>query len=257
MKKIIMNIQKFSSTNKTANLELSQYTANDKPTYLVDYNADMSKIDTGVHNVDVKATTNETNIGTMANLSTTEKTTLVGAINEVKASTVANATNIAGNTTDIGTLANLNTTIKSNLVNAINEVDENIKKFDLTNIETITSNDIINGTGTVTVASNSDGSIAKIYGNITAPGYPNSGNVTFNTSLRPDEEITIIGNCVVTPRTNDYAQNTDNGSITIKTNGNIEIPFGWFNGSTSEVKISLINSLLFIKNFGDTPINPQ
>lgn len=35
-----------SSTNKTANYELSQYIGSDKPTYLGDYNSDMLKIDT-------------------------------------------------------------------------------------------------------------------------------------------------------------------------------------------------------------------
>lgn len=35
-----------SSTNKTANYKLSQYIGTDKPTYLGDYNGDMSKIDT-------------------------------------------------------------------------------------------------------------------------------------------------------------------------------------------------------------------
>lgn len=34
-----------SSTNKTANYKLSQYIGTDKPTYLGDYNGDMSKID--------------------------------------------------------------------------------------------------------------------------------------------------------------------------------------------------------------------
>lgn len=35
-----------ASTNKTTNYELSQYIGTDKPTYLGDYNSDMSKIDT-------------------------------------------------------------------------------------------------------------------------------------------------------------------------------------------------------------------
>ena len=38
-----------SSTNKTTYYELSQYVGSDKPTYLGDYNADMLKIDTGLH----------------------------------------------------------------------------------------------------------------------------------------------------------------------------------------------------------------
>lgn len=37
-----------SSTNKTVTIELSQYIATDKPTYLVDYNGDMLKIDTAI-----------------------------------------------------------------------------------------------------------------------------------------------------------------------------------------------------------------
>ena len=37
-----------ASTNKTTNYNLSQYIGTDKPTYLVDYNGDMQKIDTGI-----------------------------------------------------------------------------------------------------------------------------------------------------------------------------------------------------------------
>ena len=38
-----------SSTNKTTYYELSQYVGTDKPTYLTDYNGDMRKIDTALH----------------------------------------------------------------------------------------------------------------------------------------------------------------------------------------------------------------
>lgn len=37
-----------SSTNKTVTVELSQYVSTDKPTYLVDYNSDMLKIDNAI-----------------------------------------------------------------------------------------------------------------------------------------------------------------------------------------------------------------
>lgn len=140
---IKLNIQRFSSTNKTTHYELSQYVSSDLPTYLVDYNGDMSKIDTAINTAqttadsastaatnaataagtaqttantavtnaataDTKATTANNNIGVMANLTTSEKTTLVGAINEVDG--------------DIGNLGALETTTKSSLVAAINEV---------------------------------------------------------------------------------------------------------------------------------------
>jgi hypothetical protein len=125
-----------ASTNKTTHYDLSQYVSSDKPTYLVDYNGDMAKIDTGINAAkttadsastaatnaqtaaenaattantavtnaaaaDTKATTANTNIGTMANLSTTEKQTLVGAINEVntKASTSQVIDSLSGSET--------------------------------------------------------------------------------------------------------------------------------------------------------------
>lgn len=46
-----------SSTNKTTYYDLSQYIGTDKPTYLGDYNSDMSKIDSAIHQVQETATT--------------------------------------------------------------------------------------------------------------------------------------------------------------------------------------------------------
>ena len=46
-----------SSTNKTTYYDLSQYIGTDKPTYLQDYNGDMSKIDVAIHDVNGVATT--------------------------------------------------------------------------------------------------------------------------------------------------------------------------------------------------------
>ena len=136
-----------ASTNKTIHYDLSQYTANDKPTYLVDYNTDMANIDQGIYDADSLARTNESAIGTMANLDTADKSSLVGAINEVNtgknnnASNIGNLSNLTTDTTstlvgainevdshadvnasNIGVMANLNTTVKSSLVGAINEV---------------------------------------------------------------------------------------------------------------------------------------
>ena len=125
-----------ASTNKTTHYDLSQYVSSDKPTYLVDYNGDMNKIDTAINTAkttadtastaatnaqtaaesaattantavtnaataDTKATTANNNIGTMANLETTEKSTLVGAINEVntKANTSEVIDSLSGNET--------------------------------------------------------------------------------------------------------------------------------------------------------------
>lgn len=64
-----------SSTNKTTYYELSQYIGTDKPTYLGDYNSDMSKIDAGIHGADDKATTATQNAGSaIARVGVVEKT---------------------------------------------------------------------------------------------------------------------------------------------------------------------------------------
>ena len=86
-----------------------------------------------------------TNIGTLSNLNTTEKTNLVGAVNEVLAdiptvdSTLStSSTNpiqnaAVANTT--GSLSNLITTDKSNLTNAINEVKTDLQSLTPMGIE--------------------------------------------------------------------------------------------------------------------------
>lgn len=64
-----------SSTSKTNYYNLSQYIGTDKPTYLGDYNSDMSKIDAGIHSADDKATTASQNAGSaIARVGEVEKT---------------------------------------------------------------------------------------------------------------------------------------------------------------------------------------
>lgn len=70
---IKLNIQRFASTNKTANYNLSQYIDNDKPSYLGDYNSDMEKIDSAMH-------TNATTISGVDSKAETAKTTATSAL---------------------------------------------------------------------------------------------------------------------------------------------------------------------------------
>lgn len=118
-----------ASTNKTTNYELSQYVSSDKPTYLVDYNSDMSKIDTAIHTAKTTADGAATSAGNAQTAAETAQSTANTAVtNAATAQTGVNT-----NATNIGTLANLTTVAKSDLVSAINEVDG--KNF----IETTTS----------------------------------------------------------------------------------------------------------------------
>lgn len=273
MEKLKLNIQKFASTNSTTHYNLSQYIATDKPTYLVDYNGDMLKIDTAIYNAMSKATDNETHIGTMNNLTTTEKSNLVGAINEVNTQVGTNTGNISQNTLDIsanstkiGSLVDLATTYKTNLVGAINEVKaeaninkDNIEKFNFTNFKTYSTNEITVSQGTIsntslTVATNNDGSIGKIYGELTLALSNVSGPVTLKlqSALRPTNYIYInlLGSLIYFTSqgiTNVYSQ-----GLSIKTNGEIEFAIN-VDPSTTNVRFIYIPALLFMKDFGDTP----
>ena len=258
MEKLKLNIQYFSSTNQTVHYDLSQYVANDKPTYLIDYNGDMLKIDNAIYNATSKALENESHIGTMSNLNTTEKSNLVGAINEVNTITGTNTSNISQNTLDIsanstkiGTLADLSTTYKTNLVGAINEVksqantnQSNIEKFNMTQFTTPT-NPTVTGTGNLTrfamnCASNSDGSIGKIYGDLRITCKDNNigGNIIFPTPFRPSQQIEINGGIIA-----EVSGALVMRSFTIDTDGTCTLHY---NGNTgTESRYNFVNSLLF------------
>lgn len=82
-----------SSTNKTTYYNLSQFANTDKPSWLNDYNNDMTIIDTNLKANANNISTNSTNInantnsiGDLTSLTTTDKSTLVNAINEVASS---------------------------------------------------------------------------------------------------------------------------------------------------------------------------
>lgn len=227
-------------TNSTTHYEYPQFIGTDKPGWLTDVNNAYSAIDTDIYTAQTKAdsayTLADSADGKADNATTTANSAL---------------TNAGTANTNIGTMANLETTDKTSLVNAINEI---IGKFDLSNVTHITSDDITNGTGDVYVAVNSDGSLAKIYGSATSVN-ANTGVLKFSTPLRPTSDITIVGGVVrVFNEHNNYdPQYIVVGDYTIKTNGDVELNYGALNPDTYNNRFILINSLIFVKDFGDTP----
>lgn len=245
-----------ASTNKTTNYELSQFLGTDKPSWLGDYNSDMSKIDAAVHTVagtatgaDGKADTNATSIGTLANLTTDAKTSLVAAVNEVDSHADA-ATTTAGNALSSATTAATNAGLAQTAVANL------AAKFDLTPATLTVSCPQVTPTAAstnVTCAKNSDGSLCKIYGRIRlGSGY--NGNcvcTTSDTGLRPTEAITISGAGLRIARTS-TGSNVFGLSYTINTNGTVTITVG-NDSSFNSVDVELIACLIFVTNFGDTP----
>lgn len=108
-----------SSTNKTTYYDLSQYIGTDKPTYLGDYNSDMTKIDTAIHSAEDKATTATQNAGSaIARVGEVEKT--------VKSQTTAITdlqTDVTGLKERVKTAQDTATTASQNATGAQNTAD--------------------------------------------------------------------------------------------------------------------------------------
>ncbi len=139
-----------ASTNKTINYNLSQYVANDKPTYLVDYNSDMNKIDT-----QMKANSD------LAGLAKSEaddlssrvdgQDVIIGTLNTTVGQHTSDISTLNADVsavdTKVGDLTNLNTTDKTDIVNAVNEV--NTKVGDLTNLNTTAKSNVVSAVNEV------------------------------------------------------------------------------------------------------------
>lgn len=238
-----------ASTNKTTNYNLSQFIGTDKPAWLSDYNQDMSRIDTGIKSAadtatsaDGKADAANTAIGELTDLSTTNKNNLVAAVNEVD----SNADTAQNTATNAATTANSNT-IKINALDAY------------LNLNNFTNPSISAVGGTITssnlgCASNSTGSLGKIYGQINLTSTTSTTTVSFPTPLRPSSTLTINGLV--------FAQWSDNGSswssvgarsIVIDTSGNASITLtGVVNNRLTRLYLSAC--VIFAKPFGDVPI---
>ena len=261
-----------ASTNKTQYFELSQYISSDKPTYLVDYNGDMQKIDTALHTAQSNSSTAVSSIGDLTTLTTTNKASTVGAINEVNGKVTTNTTNIGTNTNDIsaingkiGTMANLTTAEKSNIVGAVNEVNAkanqnstDIEKLNLNTFVTHNSSTVSISSGRfnyceLSEASNSDGSLGKLYGiaDINLSGVASGTNiaVSFQTNLRPSSNI-YINMLGITIYIGNQINNIYNLNVSINTNGVVTFNVT-SDGSNGVIRCILFPCLLFMKDFGD------
>ena len=232
-----------ASTNKTQNYELSQYIGSDKPTYLGDYNADMLKIDTQMKR-------NADNVASVGATATTASETASTALtNASSAQTSADNAQTSANTA--------NNTANSALSKA-NKNEANISYmlslFNLTNIKQYEISELINVQNistffncNLTLATNSDKSIFKLYGTVTGD-ITNVGlfKVKIKTNLNPTEGYRINNVGIV----RNYSNNVpSNAFADIDTNGDIIIT--GYTDSAGDNRIYLFPCLYFNKNFGD------
>ena len=241
-----------SSTNQTTHYELSQFLGTDKPAWLTDYNSDMSKIDAGVYSAqstatgaDGKATTNATSIGTLANLTTTEKTNLVGAINEVN--------------TTAGTAQNTATGASDTANSAIGKVNNLTTYLAIDYFSNLTAS--ISGSGSPSITSqsvksayNNDGSLGKVYGRVDFGKSGVASDITItlgDTGLRPSTSITINSAAIFAPYDSSFhTTGLKSVDLVINSNGNASITFA---STSNEIggQIILTPFVIFAQDFGD------
>ena len=245
-----------ASTNKTTNYELSQFLGTDKPAWLSDYNTDMSKIDARMKTnadtatgADGKADANATAIGTLANLTTEDKTSAVAAINEVD-SHADNAQSVANNA---------NTTA--------NGCRTDLNKFNLTNRVTLTPTtslgSIASSNTYVQFAGDTTNSIFKVYGRVSVENLTGaSGNLTIklgDTPLRPASAYEINAGVILTARnTQGVISGVGARSLKVNTDGSVYavIPsqayvLDGLAGNTAIVDLTIMPCLYFNTDFGD------
>lgn len=230
-----------ASTNKTTNYNLSQYIGTDKPTYLGDYNGDMQKID-------ARMKTNADGFASAQSLAQTAKDT--ADLAETHAQTgITNAGTAQSTATSALAKATANETA--------------ISKFNLSVFETVDNTDMIcpngslnSGASSVTVARNSDGSLAKVYGTIRVDlsSYTGQVPVSFPSSLRPAQDITIQNAVQGRLIDTNAVGNSAGQSITIRTNGTIEIQPRTSIANHVRCDYYLLPCLYWIKDFGDNVI---
>ena len=123
-----------SSTNKTTHYDLSQFTANDIPAWLADYNADMGKIDTGIYNAQTaggEASTKADNALTVANKAKTAVESISATVTSLKSTVTKNTEDISGVQTSLNSLTSqvnangeaIQSIISQNFQSQINEID--------------------------------------------------------------------------------------------------------------------------------------
>ncbi len=228
-----------ASTNKTTHYELSQYLGSDKPTYLGDYNSDMSKIDAQMYQ---NATNAQTGITNASNAQTRADNayTLADTANTAASTADSKATQVG---TNVGALTDLTTSDKSDIVSAINELNSLIattyaniqdelyykNNDEFTTLYTITSDGFISG-GSTTIW-------------ITIPLPKRMDNIT---------DVDILSMNIVARGTSGYV---DNASSYFSVTGSNYTITKAINGN--ELSLTIAKNTSFTNVTNNTPVSVQ
>ncbi len=102
--------------------------------------------------------------------------------------------------------------------------------------------------GEIIIKTNSDGSIASFAGNVGMSQTGAPGNISFNTSLRPNSEITLKGNVLrIVSSNTSTVLNVLSHKMTISTSGKVTIAYTFVTSNTNNCRFSFIPIPMEIK----------
>lgn len=256
-----------ASTNKTTNYELSQYIGTDKPTYLSDYNGDMYKIDAQMKvnadniNTAISSAQTATTTANQANTTAGQANTTAQSANTTAQSANTTATNAQSTANSALSTASTASAKADQVASDLNDFMTQFNLSEITVYQTGGVNNIAysgssggNANGKLTLATNTEGTMFKLYGNVNTTNMTRDGSVIFKiqTSLRPTEEYTIENGGYSLSITSTYKYPRF-PSITVKTTGEIEIFTYALEGHPNQC-VTLLPLLYFNSSFVDTPI---
>lgn len=221
-----------SHTNTTANYNLPQFTGTDKPSWLTDVNGAMTSIDTQMK---ANADANTTTAGDLS--------TLAGRVTTAEE-------NITSQGSTLQTVSNVASSASTTATNAKNSVDSLAEYFKLNNTQsaTVTPSGATVSASSVRTASNSAGTMGKIYGQIIAK-VTNASGATFKiqTPFRPSAGFKVQGNLLLNNITD---REMDLANYQIASNGEITVTLGnyFYN---KDVRLYFIACMMQWVNFGD------
>lgn len=273
-----------SSTNKTPNYNLSQFTADDKPAWLGDYNSDMQKIDAQMKSNATKADSAEstannanqtasdaleasTDAKTLAGGASTNASTALSTAQSANTKAEESATK-SQNAMDTASSASGNASAALSMAQTANtnanKALQEINKFNLVNSQTIGASGIIGQTNVgrvvnagINIISDSTNKVFKLYGMIEVT--INEGGqvkVTAQSNLRPSKKITIP-NAGIALYNN--LNSVDITNFSIETNGLITFD-SWADPSKlgdKYYRFYFFNMLYFLDAFEQVIVNPN
>lgn len=218
-----------SSTNKTNYYKLSQYIGTDKPTYLSDYNSDMSKIDGAIHGVQETATSaNQTAGGAEAKV--TQVTENVEALKGRVGVVEGNVSNLKDkNTSQDSEIKNAKqtadaaNTTANNALNSANSANVKVDSAKFNGWKSLTNHHSNINVDSGKMMFNKQLNLIAFDINVTSPSGILYTDIAFNMPIdipKPTNTITINGCCI--DAINDTAHGFETltvKNIVIDTNG--------------------------------------